>query len=116
MGSVDKLFSLFNDEAVSWHAAKAIGEIGSGGGDILTKRNFAVLRVSGDVLRRCEHVNDVWHLQLLFAQKFFNVVAPRIVKGYDATTGECDFVIVYPSSDQEQMHDTRPHTLSASLR
>lgn len=42
----DMLFSLFGDESVNWDAAKAVGDIGSGGKDVLTKKNFAVLKVS----------------------------------------------------------------------
>ena len=51
----DKLFSLFDDENVSWDAARAIGQI-SAADKILTKRNHAILRVgfrlsSSDILR-----------------------------------------------------------------
>jgi len=51
----DKLFSLFDDEDVSWDAARAIGQI-SAADKILTKRNHAILRVgfrlsSSDILR-----------------------------------------------------------------
>ena len=44
---VDRLFTLFGDTFLSWDAAKAIGEVAGGGEGILTKKNFAVLRVRG---------------------------------------------------------------------
>jgi hypothetical protein len=40
----DKLFEVFDDEIVSWDAAKAIGNI-AGVDDVLTKRHYSVLRV-----------------------------------------------------------------------
>ena len=46
---MDKLFTLFADKILSWDAAKAIGEVGGGGEGVLTKKNFAVLRVSGSI-------------------------------------------------------------------
>lgn len=44
---VDQLFSLFTNSALTlrWDAAKAVGEIGKGGENILTKDNFAVVKV-----------------------------------------------------------------------
>ena len=42
---VGHLFELLDDEHVGWDAARAIGKIGSGGNNILTKRNHAVIRV-----------------------------------------------------------------------
>ncbi|KIJ55124.1 hypothetical protein M422DRAFT_23773 [Sphaerobolus stellatus SS14] len=66
---VDQLFSLFTDESVNWDAAKAIGEIGSGGEDVLTKKNFAVTKI-------------------LSTQKFFNSVLPRIVEGVESNQSQ----------------------------
>lgn len=45
---IDQLFSLFTDSALllRWDAAKALGEIGKGGENVLTKDNFAVVKVS----------------------------------------------------------------------
>jgi len=42
---VDKLFTLFTDKTINWDAAKAIGEIASGGEEVLTKKNFAITKV-----------------------------------------------------------------------
>ncbi|KAI0079355.1 ARM repeat-containing protein [Panus rudis PR-1116 ss-1] len=58
---VDKLFTLFDDSTVSWDAARAIGKVVSTD-KVLTKKNHAVIRI-------------------LYAQKFFNTVLPRIVEG-----------------------------------
>lgn len=45
MQFVGRLFELFNDANISSDAAKAVGQIGSGGDGVLTKRNHAVIRV-----------------------------------------------------------------------
>ncbi|KAF8587853.1 ARM repeat-containing protein [Ramaria rubella] len=66
---VDQLFSLFSDETLNWDAAKAVGIIGSGGEDILTKKNFAALRI-------------------LSIQKFFNLVLPRIIGGVESNPAD----------------------------
>ncbi|KAH8075854.1 ARM repeat-containing protein [Cristinia sonorae] len=57
----DKLFELFEDTEISWDAARALGSIVATD-KILTKRNHAVVK-------------------MLHAQKFFNLVLPRIVEG-----------------------------------
>ena len=44
MRNVDRLFELFDDESVSWDAARALGRI-PGTDKVLTKRNHAVLKV-----------------------------------------------------------------------
>ncbi|KAI0629374.1 ARM repeat-containing protein [Trametes polyzona] len=61
MSNVDRLFDLFDDEQVSWDAARAIGQV-PGPDKILTKKNHAVIRV-------------------LYAQKYCNAVLPRIIEG-----------------------------------
>ncbi|KAI5124282.1 hypothetical protein M0805_005129 [Coniferiporia weirii] len=58
---VDRLFKLFGDSEVGWDAARAIGEI-AGSGDVLTKKNHAVIRI-------------------LYAQKYFKGVLPKILEG-----------------------------------
>ena len=45
---IRRLFGLFDDEEVNWDAAKAIGTSGSGGGQLLTKRFHATVRVCPD--------------------------------------------------------------------
>ncbi|KAL1745859.1 Dos2-interacting transcription regulator of RNA-Pol-II-domain-containing protein [Schizophyllum fasciatum] len=57
----DELFTLFDDPAVSWDAARAIGQIGRTD-NVLTKRNHAVVRI-------------------LHLQKYVNKVLPRLIKG-----------------------------------
>ncbi|KAH7927892.1 ARM repeat-containing protein [Leucogyrophana mollusca] len=64
---VDRFFELLGDDAVDWDAARAIGGLGSGD-IVLTKRNFAVVKV-------------------LHAQKFFNMVLPRILEGAKVCDG-----------------------------
>jgi DNA repair/transcription protein MET18/MMS19 len=44
MRFVDHLFEVLGDEQIGWNAARGIGEIGSTD-DILTKRNYAIIRV-----------------------------------------------------------------------
>ena len=44
MSFVDRLFGLFEDEEVSWDAARAVGQIVAAD-PILTKKNHAVIRV-----------------------------------------------------------------------
>jgi len=61
----DKLFELFEDAEVSWDAARALGNIVAPD-KALTKRNHAVVK-------------------MLYAQKFFNNVLPRIVEGAKLT-------------------------------
>lgn len=46
---VDELFLLFTNSVLWRDAAKALGEIGRGGEDVLTKKNFAVLKVSSTI-------------------------------------------------------------------
>ena len=41
---VDRLFELFGDADVGWDAARAIGQVGTPD-DVLTKRNYAVIKV-----------------------------------------------------------------------
>lgn len=45
---IRKLFGLFDDEEINWDAAKAMGTSGSGGGQLLTKRFHATVRVRPD--------------------------------------------------------------------
>ena len=45
---IDALQSVFGDPDVGWDAARTIGEIASGGDDVLTKSNHAIIRVSID--------------------------------------------------------------------
>lgn len=59
---VDRLFSVFSDSQISWDAAKGVGELGSGGEEVLTKQNHAVIR-------------------LLYSQRFLNATMPRILLG-----------------------------------
>ena len=44
MSFVDRLFGLFEDEEVSWDAARAVGQIVAAD-PVLTKKNHAVIRV-----------------------------------------------------------------------
>ena len=46
MDLVDLLFEVFGDSEVGWEAAKVVGETASGGDDILTKSNHAIIKVS----------------------------------------------------------------------
>ncbi|KAF9508163.1 hypothetical protein BS47DRAFT_1350735 [Hydnum rufescens UP504] len=59
---VNRLFSIFSDPQLGWHAAKAVGEFGRGGGDVLTKRNFSVIR-------------------MLHTQRFMTSTLPQIIAG-----------------------------------
>ena len=47
---VNRLFAIFSDPHIGWDAAKAVGELGRGGEDILTKANFSVIRVGPNFL------------------------------------------------------------------
>ena len=51
MKNVDRLIELFDDESVSWDAARALGRI-PGEDKILTKRNHAIIKVRYDCGRR----------------------------------------------------------------
>lgn len=68
---VDQLFSLFTNSTLSLRseAAKALGEIGKGGEHVLTKNNFAVVKV-------------------LSVQKYFTQVLPRLVDGITSNKGD----------------------------
>ncbi|KIK08924.1 hypothetical protein K443DRAFT_671974 [Laccaria amethystina LaAM-08-1] len=57
----ERLFQVFDDEAVGWDAAKACGEI-PGTDTILTKRNHAVIKI-------------------LYSQKYVNTILPRLMEG-----------------------------------
>ncbi|KAI0352164.1 ARM repeat-containing protein [Trametes cingulata] len=61
MANVDRLCELFDDENVSWDAARAVGRI-PGPDKILTKKNHAVIKI-------------------LYAQKYCNTMLPRIIEG-----------------------------------
>ncbi|KAL5536863.1 hypothetical protein ACEPAF_686 [Sanghuangporus sanghuang] len=58
---IDSLFSVFGDRDVGWDAARTVGEIASGGDDVLTKSNHATIRI-------------------LYAQKYFKTILPKIFK------------------------------------
>ncbi|KAH0836552.1 ARM repeat-containing protein [Lanmaoa asiatica] len=64
---IDTLFTLLDDETVSWDAARALGELVADNG-ILTKRNGAVLKI-------------------LHVQKYFNVVLPKVIDGANKVDG-----------------------------
>ncbi|GJJ11517.1 hypothetical protein Clacol_005750 [Clathrus columnatus] len=64
----NQLFSLFTDTRLRRDAARALGEIGKGGEDVLTKKNFAVIKI-------------------LTTQKYFNSVLPRIMEGITTNKG-----------------------------
>ncbi|KAF5383772.1 hypothetical protein D9615_003569 [Tricholomella constricta] len=57
----DRLFEVFDDDEISWDAAKALGQIASAD-QILIKRHHAVIKI-------------------LHAQKFVNGILPRIISG-----------------------------------
>ncbi|KAG5652051.1 hypothetical protein H0H81_006471 [Sphagnurus paluster] len=62
----DKLFEVFGDDAISWDAAKALGNVASAD-QILTKRNRAVVKI-------------------LHTQKFVNSILPRLILGAQDST------------------------------
>ncbi|KAL4065949.1 ARM repeat-containing protein [Scleroderma citrinum] len=64
---VDKLFILLDDDDIDWDAAHALGKLATGD-DVLTKRNDAVLKI-------------------LYAQRYFNSVLPRILEAASIVTG-----------------------------
>lgn len=83
MKNVDRLIDLFDDESVSWDAARAVGRI-PGADKILTKRHHAVVKVSWT------EAMVTWLFysslaQILYAQKYTNSVLPRIVEGAKAS-------------------------------
>jgi len=59
MNFAERLYEAFDDESISWEAAKAIGEIPKGD-SILTKANHAEVKI-------------------LYVQKYVNAVLPRII-------------------------------------
>ena len=56
MQNVDRLLVLFDDEHVSWDAARAVGRI-PGTDKVLTKKNHAVLRVGSHGTRATMQVD-----------------------------------------------------------
>lgn len=66
---VDRLLQLFDDEEVSWDAARAIGGVVAID-RILTKKNHATIK-------------------FLYAQKYCTTVLPRIVEGAKSSDGMC---------------------------
>lgn len=60
MKNVDRLFDLFDDEQVSWDAARTVGRIPATD-KILTKKNHAILRVSPQTTR--ENLNAHSHVR-----------------------------------------------------
>lgn len=64
---VDRLFQAFDDEEISWDAARAIGGVVTTD-RILTKTNHAVIK-------------------FLYAQKYCTTVLPRIVEGAKSSDG-----------------------------
>lgn len=45
MEFIDSLFAVFGDRDVGWEAARTVGGIASGGDEVLTKSNHAIIRV-----------------------------------------------------------------------
>jgi hypothetical protein len=86
---IRKLFGLFDDEEVNWDAAKAMGTSGAGGGQLLTKRFHAAVRVRPrhNVLF-ATRVPDDPMTQLLSSQKFFDGIVHDIVGGHKGTASE----------------------------
>ena len=69
MQNVDRLLELFDDETVSWDAARAVGKI-PGTDKVLTKRNHAILRVRLTV-GVCGYMMSDGLAQILYAQKYY---------------------------------------------
>jgi hypothetical protein len=85
---IRRLFRLFDDEEINWDAAKAMGASGSGGGQLLTKRFHATVRVRPDHNVLFAVVVPDSPSQLLSAQKFFDGIVNDIVGGHkDAASG-----------------------------
>lgn len=82
----DRLIELFDDSDIGWDAARAIGQVVSSD-KVLTKKHHAVIKVSGhtQLSRNWPHCP----VQFLYAQKFANVMLPRIIEGAKSTSGEC---------------------------
>lgn len=53
---------------------------------MLTKRNGAVLKVRGSPQRQVP--TEILFIQILYAQKYFNSVLPRILEAAGNVTGE----------------------------
>lgn len=80
----DRLVNLFDDVDIGWDAARAIGHIVDQD-KVLTKKNHAVIRVSTPSrLRGGPWLNSA---QFLFAQKFANVMLPRLIEGAKTSSG-----------------------------
>ena len=82
------MFELFADSQIGWDAARAVGKCANGGKDVLTKRNHAVIRV------RNHTPYLAWVLifsQILFAQKYFSSILPRILESLQGPSRELKF-------------------------
>jgi len=79
---VDHLLGLFDDGDVNWVAASVVGEIGSQDG-ILTKRNHAIIK-EGLVSITFKLILTIL-LQIFHAQKYANIVLPRLIEGANPT-------------------------------
>lgn len=64
---VERLFDLFEDPEIGWDAARAVGQVASGGDDVLTKRNHAVIRVCFSIAKR-EVKRSAWTADIVCAE------------------------------------------------
>lgn len=75
------MFELFDDPQLDWDAARAIGKVVSRD-NVLTKKNHAIVRVCNFSKPYSNRRGDLFeNEQVLYAQKFFNSVLPRILTG-----------------------------------
>lgn len=84
--AVDNILSLMNDPELGQDAAAALGVIAEESDRVLSKENFSVIRVSPDGLSilSCTYVVP---LQLLYKQRFFSSLLPKLVAAYKAASG-----------------------------
>ncbi|CDO69761.1 hypothetical protein BN946_scf184766.g6 [Trametes cinnabarina] len=97
MTNVERLFELFDDDSVSWDAARAVGRI-PGPDKVLTKRNHAVIKI-------------------LYAQKYCNVVLPRIIEGAKSSQSarQNAFLVALAALIKSVPKSTYAHQMSSLL-
>jgi hypothetical protein len=97
MRFVDRLFEILGDNHVGWNAARGIGEICSAD-TVLTKRNHARIKVN---MYNCESGWSEYSeivLQILYAQKFFDGVLPRVMQGGQSSRESTSLSLKYFTS------------------
>lgn len=109
---VDQLLDLFHDSKLGRAAATSLSVIAEDKDRVLSKESFAVIRVKPFIRSiECQSLTEPSVRQLLYKQRFFTYLLPKLVTSYKAASTE-DQVIYLTALSSVLQHIPKQLTLS----